>query len=200
MSIDGSVTYWIGAIKTGDEAAAQRLWEAYFQKLVAMARNRLGNTPRRAADEEDVALSAFKSFFEGAAQGRFPQLNDRNDLWRVLVRITACKAIDQINRDRRKKRRPMDAAVRGESVFMGVEGGIARVVGDEPTPAFAAQVAEEYDQLLERLGESNLRSVAVWKLEGYTDQEIADKLGCTLRTAERKLSLIRSLWAKEAAP
>jgi DNA-directed RNA polymerase specialized sigma24 family protein len=200
MSIDGSVTYWIGAIKTGDEAAAQNLWEAYFQKLVALARSRLGNTPRRASDEEDVALSAFKSFFEGMGQGRFPQLNDRNDLWRVLVRITACKAVDQINRDRRKKRRPMDAAVRGESVFMGVEGGIARVVGDEPTPAFAAQVAEEYDQLLERLGDSNLRSVAVWKLEGYTDQEIADKLGCTLRTAERKLRLIRSLWAKETVP
>jgi DNA-directed RNA polymerase specialized sigma24 family protein len=200
MSPEGSVTHWIGEIKIGAAAASQKLWEAYFQRLVGLARIRLGNTPRRAADEEDVALSAFNSFFEGVAKGRFPQLNDRNDLWRVLVRITACKAIDQITRNRRKKRRPRDAAVRGESIFAGLEGGIAQVVGDEPTPAFAAQVAEEYEQLLECLPNPNLRSVAVWKLEGYTDQEIADKLACTVRTVERKLQLIRCLWEKEAGP
>jgi DNA-directed RNA polymerase specialized sigma24 family protein len=196
MLTDWSVTQWICDIKTGDKAAAQKLWEAYFQKLVGLARNRLGNTPRCAADEEDVALSAFNSFFQGVTKGRFPQLNDRTDLWRVLIRITACKAVDQINRDRRKKRRPKSGTVRGESVFVGLEGGIAQVVGDEPTPAFAAQVAEEYEQLLQRLGDLKLRSVAVWKLEGHTDQEIADKLDCKLRTVERKLHLIRSLWAK----
>jgi DNA-directed RNA polymerase specialized sigma24 family protein len=200
MSIEGSVTHWIGEIKIGDAAATQKLWEAYFQRLVGLARIRLGATPRREADEEDVALSAFNSFFEGVSKGRFPQLNDRNDLWRVLVRITACKAIDQINRNGRGKRRPRNAALRGESIFEGLEGGIAQVVGDEPTPAFAVQVAEEYEQLLESLPDPNLRSVAVWKLEGHTDQEIADKLVCTVRTVERKLQLIRRLWEKEAGP
>jgi RNA polymerase sigma factor (sigma-70 family) len=200
MSIDGSVTYWIGEIKIGDEAAAQKLWEAYFQKLVALARRRLGNTPRRTADEEDVALSAFKSFFKGVARGRFPQLSDRTDLWRLLVRITACKAVDQINRHRRKKRRPRNAArVQGESAFGALEGegGIAQVVGDEPTPAFAAQVAEEYGQLLSALSNADHRQVAVWKLEGCSNEEIAAKLGCVVRSVERKLQLIRNVWAKD---
>jgi DNA-directed RNA polymerase specialized sigma24 family protein len=200
MPSQGSVTQWIGAFKIGEAAAAQKLWDAYFQKLVLLARKRLGDAPRRAVDEEDLALSAFKSFFKGVARGRFPQLNDRTDLWRVLVRITACKVVDQINRDRRKKRRPKSgAAVKGESAFEALEGvgGIAQVVGDEPTPAFAAQVAEEYERLLNSLSNADHRQVAVWKLEGYSNEEIAAKLGCVVRSVERKLQLIRSVWESE---
>jgi DNA-directed RNA polymerase specialized sigma24 family protein len=200
MPTEGSVTHWIDAIKYGDAAASQKLWEAYFEKLVGLARTRLGNTPRRVSDEEDVALSAFKSFFEGVAKGRFPQLNDRTDLWRVLVRITACKAVDQINHGRRKKRRPTGAALQGESAFAGLEGGIAQVVGDEPTPAFAAQVAEEYAWLLDRLDKPDLRLVAQWKLEGYTNAEIATRLACAERTVERKLDLIRKTWERGFLP
>jgi DNA-directed RNA polymerase specialized sigma24 family protein len=200
MPTEGSVTHWIDAIKTGDAAAAQKLWEAYFQKLVGLARTRLGNTPRRAGDEEDVAVSAFNSFCQGVAHDRFPQLSDRDDLWRVLVRITACKAVDQINRDRRKKRRPTGAALQGESAFAGLEGGIAQVVGDEPTPAFAAQVAEEYERLLRSLDNAEYRQLAVWKLEGYSNEEIAVKLKCAVRSVERKLQLIRNVWASEVAP
>ena len=94
MSSGGSVTHWLGAIKNGEAAAAQQLWEAYYLRLVGLARQRLGQTPRGPADEEDVALSALNSFFEGVAQGRFPLLCDRDDLWRLLVHITARKAID----------------------------------------------------------------------------------------------------------
>jgi DNA-directed RNA polymerase specialized sigma24 family protein len=195
MSSEGSVTCWIGAIKKGETAAAQKLWEIYFGKMVRLARNRLGNHPRWMADEEDVALSAFDSFCAGVAKGRFPQLNDRTDLWRLLVRITACKAVDQINHGRRKKRRPMDAAIRGESAFANLEGGIAEVVGDEPTPFFAAQVAEEYERLLSSLDNAEYRKVAVWKLEGYSNKDIAAKLGCVVRSVERKLQLIRNAWA-----
>ena len=50
--------------------------------------------PRVAADEEDVALSAFDSFCRGAQRGRFPQLDDRDNLWRLLVVITSRKAVD----------------------------------------------------------------------------------------------------------
>jgi hypothetical protein len=83
MASGGSVTHWLGAIKNGEAAAAQKLWEAYYRRLVGLARQRLGETPRGAADEEDVALSALNSFVEGLAHGRFPQLNDRDDLWRL---------------------------------------------------------------------------------------------------------------------
>src|SRR6516164_7351623 len=202
MSSGGSVTHWLGALKNGEAAAAQQLWEAYYCRLVGLARQRLGQTPRGAADEEDVALSAFNSFFEGVAQGRFPQLSDRDDLWRLLVHITACKAIDQINHERRKKRRP-DSVVQvwAEADLQSCDGGqgLAQVVGNEPTPEFAAEVAEECERLLQSLSSPELRSVAVWKMEGYSNAEIAEKLGCVERSVERKLRLIRDRWAREVA-
>ena len=96
MSSGGSVTRWVAALKAGDAAAAQPLWERYHRQLVALARRKLDASRRRAADEEDVVQSAFHSFFRGVARGRFPQLNDRDNLWRLLVVITARKAVDQL--------------------------------------------------------------------------------------------------------
>jgi len=92
MSSDESVSQWLGQLRDGDPAAAQKLWERYFQRLVGLARKKLEGSPRRSADEEDVALSAFDSFCRGAAQDRFPQLHDPDNLWRLLVTITARKA------------------------------------------------------------------------------------------------------------
>ena len=92
MRSSGSITRWLGQLKAGAADAVEPLWERYFRRLVGLARARLQGTPRRAADEEDVALSAFDSFCRGAEQGRFPQLLDRDNLWRLLVTITARKA------------------------------------------------------------------------------------------------------------
>ena len=94
MSIPGSVTHWIAELRAGDPAAAQKLWERYFSRLVGLARQKLHALPRRAADEEDVALSAFDSFCRGVEQDRFPHLEDRDNLWQLLVTITARKALD----------------------------------------------------------------------------------------------------------
>src|SRR5262245_60870661 len=117
MSAAGSVTHWVSLLQGGDHQAAQPLWERYFQQLVHLARARLQGTPRRAADEEDVALSAFASFCRGAEQGRFPRLSDRKDLWRLLVVITARKALDLSARERRRKRG--GGTVRGDSALPG---------------------------------------------------------------------------------
>src|SRR4051794_12636924 len=96
----GSVSRWIGELKGGDPAAAQPLWDRYYARLVRLARVKLRRSrPRGAeADEEDAALSAFESFCTGMARGRFPQLADRDDLWRLLVVITARKAWAQSQR------------------------------------------------------------------------------------------------------
>src|SRR5215471_16146961 len=92
MSASGSVTRWIDGLRTGESVAARKLWETYFHRLVDLARKRLRALPRRAADEEDVALSAFDSFCRGAEQGRFPRLGDRDNLWDLLVLLTVRKA------------------------------------------------------------------------------------------------------------
>jgi DNA-directed RNA polymerase specialized sigma24 family protein len=189
----GSVTRWISALKHGDQAAAQGLWEAYFRRLVGLARARLRDLPHRIADEEDVALSAFDSFFRGARAGRFPRLDDRDDLWQILVLITVRKAIDLRNYEGRASR----AGGRVRSLTELSREGFEAIVGDEPTPELAAQLTEEYQRLMEQLGDPTLRSVATYKLEGYTDEEIAARLGCVARTVERKLARIRGIWSNE---
>jgi DNA-directed RNA polymerase specialized sigma24 family protein len=201
MSSAGSVSHWISLLKAGDHLAAQPLWEGYFQRLVRLARSRLQGSPRRAADEEDVALSAFESFCRRAEQGRFPQLADRDDLWQLLVVLTVRKAIKLREHENRQKRgggRVFDeSALRDTESSLESVAGLDNFVGPEPTPAFAAQVAEECERLLALLDSDEQRSLALWKMEGYTNDEIAEKLGCVARTVKRKLYLIRNIWSQE---
>src|SRR5438105_6152844 len=170
-----SITYWIRQVEAGEAAAAQKLWESYFQKMVELARRKLGGVPRRVADEEDVALSAFKSFCLGARAGRFPQLGDRNSLWPLLVAITAHKAVDVMRHERRLKRGgPLAKGAPG--LLADAEAELAQAIGPGPTPEFALQVAEECERLLDLLGDDGLRTIALWKMEGYTVEEIAGRL------------------------
>ncbi|MGE0759499.1 MAG: ECF-type sigma factor [Pirellulaceae bacterium] len=195
----GSVSHWIAALKEGDAAAAQPLWQRYYRRLIALARKKLRTSRRRAADEEDVVQNAFHSFFRALEHGRFPQLGDRDSLWRLLVVITAHKALRQLAHECRAKRGGGTSAGSMEINPTETARGAAwlEIVGSEPTPDFAAQVADEYRRLLEMLGDESLRRVAVWKMEGYGNDEIASKLACSRRTVARKLDAIRILWSKE---
>jgi DNA-directed RNA polymerase specialized sigma24 family protein len=194
----GSITRWLGGVKEGDEAAARALWERYFARLVRLARSKLQAARRsNVADEEDAALSAFDSFCAGAAQGRFPDLTDRDGLWRLLVVITSRKVQAQVRLVHRLKRG--GGMVRNTSDLPGAGDAdeveaLARIVGTEPTPESAAVVAEEYRRLLDALGDETLRSVAIWRMEGYTSDEIGARLGCARRTVARQLALIRTIW------
>jgi len=199
MSEDGSISQWLPLLKDGDEAAVREIWQKYFTRLVELARAKLRGVSRRVADEEDAALSAFDSFCRGAALGRFPRLSNREDLWRVLVMITARKVADHAEREARLKRG--GGEVRGDSVFLTPgetsDQGWAKVAGHEPTPEFAVQTVEEYRRLLVLLGDDELRSIAVWKMEGLSNAEVADRLGCAVPTIERRLRLIRKIWLAE---
>jgi RNA polymerase sigma factor (sigma-70 family) len=185
MSSPGSVSRWIAALKEGDTAAAQPLWKRYYRQMVALARKMLRSTRRRVADEEDVVQNAFHSFFRAVAHGRFPQLDDRNSLRRLMVVITANKALRQLKHEQRKKR----------------GNPVTDQTGSHPLAAdLAAQVADDFRRLLELLNDETLRQVAIWKMDGYSNHEIAEKLACSLRTVARKLEAIRILWINEPAP
>jgi DNA-directed RNA polymerase specialized sigma24 family protein len=198
MSPHESDTTLVARLKSApDRETTQALWHRYFDRLAGLARKRLGERTRRAADEEDVALSAFDSFFRGVATGRFPRLDDRDDLWQVLVLLTERKAIDRVRRETADKRG--GGEVRGDSAFCGPDDsalvlGPDQVAGPEPTPEFAAMFAEECEYLLARLGDPELVRVALFKLEGFTNDEIGAKLGRVGRSIQRKLETIRAIW------
>jgi DNA-directed RNA polymerase specialized sigma24 family protein len=196
MPSPGSVTTLIEHLQAGDHEAAQPLWERYYPRLVGLARERLRCTSRRFADEEDVALSAFDSFCRGVEQGRFPQLRDHDGLWALLVLITVRKAADLVQYNRRARRG--GGQVRGDSAWVGRDGDTGAgcldgIETSDPTPDVAAQLAEEFQRLLDRLDSDELRRIAVWKLEGYTNSEIASRLGCAEVSIERRLRLIRKI-------
>ena len=199
MDEDDPVTRWIEGLKAGDEAVVADLWNRYFDRLVHLARQKLGTAARRVADEEDVALSVFRCLCAGAQQGRLAEMADRGDLWRVLVTMTMRKTIDQQRRQVGKKRG--SGKVRGESVFFRKSGeeaspGLQQFGDGLPTPQMLASIEEEGERLLQSLEDKQLRKIAIWKLESYTNDEIAEKLQLTTRSVERKLHRIREIWSQ----
>jgi DNA-directed RNA polymerase specialized sigma24 family protein len=195
---DDSVSRWLDGLKDGNNADVQRLWDRYFGLLVKLASARLPGHARRVTDEEDVALSAFHSFCDRVGRGQFPQLADRDDLWRILVTITVRKVAESLRHQGRLKRG--GGAVVSQTANTGdseADLAMTQVLSREPTPEAAAQFAEDYERLLEKLEDPALRFVALRRLEGHSREEIAEELGTSVRTVDRKLILIRLMWQEE---
>jgi DNA-directed RNA polymerase specialized sigma24 family protein len=198
---DESVTTWIQQVQSKDPVAAQHLWKRYVHRLVQLARARLGRM-RRVSDEEDVVVIAFEKFLRAAKDGLFPNLSDRNDLWRVLVLLTEQAAVDVIRHQLADKRG--GGTVQGESAIANAKHdpsqfGINGVPGREPTPEFALAAAERYRELLTALTTDELRNIAMAKMDGYSNNEIAKQLDLSPRSIERKLNLIRKIWISESS-
>jgi len=179
-SADSSVTQWIAGLKEGKAEAAERLWQRYFDRLVLLARRKLGSTPRRVADEEDVAAIVFRNLWQGAEAGKFPELRNRENLWPLLVVLTSRRVHDAV---RYQKRRCGDDS----------PDELDHLLSEEPTPEFAATMRDNLSKLFELLDPVQ-RQVAQGKLEGRDNAEIARELGCSQRTVERKLQIIRRIW------
>ena len=191
MPSQGSALRWLAELEAGDQQAAQPLWERFFHRLVGHARTKLRSSPQRAQDPEDVALSAFKSFCVGVEKGRFPQLTDETDLWRLLVTITSRKAFRVLRYESAKRRGGAD--LDGEAVRQ-IDLDPEELVDGEPSPEFALEVAEECERLLSSLDNPELRQIALLKMEGFTNKEISEKVNRTERTIERKLNYVRAIW------
>lgn len=194
---DDDVTGWIKRIRTGDEEAAQLLWDRYAEDIVEVAKRSMKGASRRVEDEEDVAMIAFRSFLAGVTAGRFPELDRREQLWRLLLVITTRKAAAVIEKASRQKRG--GGQVRGDSAMIEHEesalDGFDQLESEKPTPLFAAAIADEARRLLASLDETS-QKIAALKMEGYTHDEVADKLGVNTRTIERRLRAIREQWQK----
>ncbi len=179
-----SITRLIRAVQDGSSSAVRPLFSAYFDRLVRLARKRLRNLPGLTGYDEDLALRSFHSVYQRLRDPARPlDLAGRDDLWRLLAARTISRAIDLIRRHR-----PGEAP--GDQ-------DLTQLLTREPTPEEAADAADECRRLLDALREPELRQIALWKVEGYTNEEIAARLDCVPRTVERKVSRIRLLWKHE---
>ncbi|MDG2015279.1 MAG: ECF-type sigma factor [Pirellulaceae bacterium] len=190
-----SITQWLYQAREGDDYARQQLWVRYYERLVRLARNRLTAGSRRVSDEEDVVVKAFDAFFRALENGKLPELGDRDGIWRLLVVITDNKAND-IYRDQNRLKRG-GGQIRGHSAFLDATGDGDRFNQiPDPSPHFAEAFGLACNELLMTL-KPELRQVAVRKMEGYTNKEIAKELGCVEESVRRKVILIRSIWVEE---
>jgi RNA polymerase sigma-70 factor, ECF subfamily len=183
------------------DAAAQAIWDRFTADLLALCGRSLSQRIRVKADPEEVVQSAYQSFFKRQARGQF-DLKDRHELWNLLVTITLRKARNLANHYTAALRDIAREQPQGEEE--SDEGGtlpapmwmLTRMDRSEPTPAEAALFNEEFELRLVSLPEG-LRQIALWKLEGYTNQEIAAQIGRTERTVENELSRIRRRWTPD---
>jgi RNA polymerase sigma factor (sigma-70 family) len=186
-TLDDAVTRWIHTLQAGETRAATPLWEAYFERLVRLALEHLRQhrgVHAVHADGEDVAVSAFHSFCQAASAGRFPRLDDRDDLWHVLAVITRRKAAHLIQREGRQKR---------GGQWRRVEPAFDLVPGNEPGPELGAMLADLYRTLIGRLDDQEQQVIAQLRLEGWTVSEVAEFVGVSVPTVERKLREIRQV-------
>lgn len=197
MAQDNEFHRWISELAAGADEAVEQLWNDYFERLVELARRRLPTGGTRDFDEEDVALSAIHSFCQGLGRSRFPALNDKGNLWALLVLITSRKVSHRVRDGQAQKRG--GGRVRGESAFGGAsKGGIESVIAEKPSAEFAHQLFEETDHLVHVMDDEGLQQIAMLKMEGLTNREVAERLGCVERTVDRRLRLIREIWTANA--
>ena len=197
LSSDDPVTLWIDELRNADEAAARNLWNHFVSRLYESARKKLRPETRRVYDEEDAAQSAFQSVCAGIAAGRFPDLRDRENLWHVLLVVTARKVAHRHRHDqqqRRDVRRNLS-----DSIFINSNNDSGRAVIDyvcsrEPTAEFAAEFVETCERLFQNLNDPTLQQVVTLRIDGYTDSEIAQRLKCSRRSVQRRIEVIRRRW------
>ena len=183
----GSITRWIDLFRIGNADAAEQIWNRYFSSIVGVARAKLGMIPTGTLDAEDIALSAFHTLYRAASANRLPDMQDRSDLWQSLILITAGKVIDAKRREFSQKR----GGTTTEKIPMHL---MDLVQNNEQDPALAAMFSEQFESLLNLLEERELQEIAILKLEGFTNEEIAERLDCGERTVKRRLAVIRRIW------
>jgi len=200
--VDQSVTVWLQQLGEGDQGAALKLWQRYGAALRRIVRRRFQSAVTAAADDEDIVQSVFRALWMGAVAKQFEQVGSRDELWWLLLTITRRKALNRRAYNSRRKRRPVAGRIEHNSAENGRNEfvGWACVDKNQPPPDLILTLAEERELLLERLPDDKLRSIALWKLDGYTNEEIAAKLNVTPRTIVRKLNLIRANWQQELGP
>ncbi|MBN8604029.1 MAG: RNA polymerase subunit sigma-70 [Planctomycetes bacterium] len=199
-SPDEPISLWVEQLASADRDAAARLWAHFCQRLMSYARTRMSPSTRRIYDEEDAAVSAFRSLCRGIEAKRFPDVADRTNLWSLLVVITSRKISNRFRYEHQQRRDSRQLL--SDTILRTSDGSeidvLHSVPGKEPTPEFAAEVADMSEFLMKLLPDPELKKLVQLKLEGYTNEEAAERMRITRRTVQRKLELIRRIWLESS--
>ncbi|MEI8020753.1 MAG: sigma-70 family RNA polymerase sigma factor [Schlesneria sp.] len=183
----GDITKLVANLKAGSQDALGELLKAYSPQLKAFARKYLSGRVKLVSDEDDVIVSVFFQLWDKVQNEGIPEIDTRVELWPLLLTIAKQKAIDHSRRAARKKRG-------GKETIESLEWDPAK---REPTPDMIASRKEEIERLMKCLDDDTQRQIARLKLAVYENKEIADVIGRTERTVERRLKTIRDKWKKE---
>lgn len=190
-----SVSIFISQLKERDPSATQAIWNRFFQRLLPLARSRLRGVSDRALSEEDILVSVFDRFFSAAAEGRFAKLQDRDDLWQILLMLMNHRIVEHY-RHAKALKRGGDLTDRFDD--LAVKQSVPHELADlEPGPEVIAAFNDSLSVAISSLADEKTREVALFKLEGYENTEIAAKMDISLSSVERKLRVIRESWKSE---
>lgn len=197
MADSDPISLWIEGLRQADDQAACSVWNHFAGRLCELARRQLNPSVRRVYDEEDAVQSVFRSVCLGFTQGRFPDLNDRESLWRLMLVITGQKVSNRHRFELQQKRdirRTLTDSVFADRPDTTGDDSVSSGhpwLSKEPSPEFAAEFLETCDALQTRLDDPELSQVVSLRLEGYTDLEIAEKMNCSRRSIQRRMEIIR---------
>ena len=184
--------YWghlIRGLRDGDRTVVQDFCQRYGASLERLAAKHLPAALRRRVGPEDVVQSACRTFLRRTRGGEF-QLADSEDLWRLLCAITLTKVREQARFHLRQKR-GLDKEVALEAPSQDSLVTAFQPVARGPTPAEAAEFADQFEKIISALDEEE-RQVVDLKLQEYTTQEMAQRMGCSERTVRRILKRVQT--------
>jgi len=194
---DESFAELLQAMQRGEEQAFDVFFQEHYDRLVRFAKKKIGSFPLRTFDEEDLALSAMNSLFDGLRENLIAAQSNV-DLWRILVSIVNRKLINLRERVMAQKRG--GGNVRGDSIWTQTsEDNFFHQQKDhrlDNAPDACIELLETTDRLFRKLENDDQRKIARLLLEGYRIDDIATELDCVRRTIERKIVRIRELWSE----
>jgi RNA polymerase sigma factor (sigma-70 family) len=196
MVMSNVVDHWeqlIKGLRKGETGAVRQFCEQYGPLLQDLAGRHLPPGLERRVGKEDVAQSACRTFLRRIHLGEF-QLADSDSLWRLLCAITLSKVREQTRFHMAQKRdmqQEQPLAGKGRTSRAGVHG----LAAPGPTPAEAAEFADQFQHLITSLDQEE-QQVLDWKLQDCTNEQVAEHMGCSERTARRLLKRVQSKLAR----
>ena len=190
----GSVTRWLQRLQAGESGAAQAIWDRFYQRVVRFAELQMKRNADRAVDGEDIAQSAFRAVYHAVMNGRYPDMDNRQELWQLLI-VSIRNRVRRHFRDIHTQKRMVN-----EKGLLLMQDRLNAI--ELSGPVAQAELADLLAMLLRVLDQEDptgeLRQIALLQLEEYSASAIARKLKRRKSYILQRVRMIRILWQESA--